>query len=113
LRNVKVEVVDLGFCCSDELGSELTVRREEMVHDGSNASRVLASGTVEKGTEVDGVNSVNNLSNECFLGGLAHLETLVAFDPNSSSCIELSCSAGYRRDIGTRIGWSDPRIGWL
>ena len=113
LGNVEVEVVDLGFLGLDLLRSELSIGGEQMEHEVADAAGVLAGGSVEKGTEVDGVNSIDHLGNESFFSCLTSLKLLEACGPDITSRIDLSRSSRVWRDKRTRIGGSNPCSGWL
>jgi hypothetical protein len=113
LGDVEVKIVDVCFGGADLLGSDLPIGGEQVGHDIANAAGVLACSTVEEGTEVDGVDGVNNLGYQSLFGRLAELKLLVTFCPDSSSGLELSRSTGRRRCKRTWIGWSDPWMGRL
>ena len=113
LRDVKMEVVDLCFLGFDLLGSELPICGEKVSHQIADAMRVLASSSVEQGTEVNRINGINNLSNKSFLGCLANLKDLMAGGPDFTSRVDLSRSSWVGRDKGTRIGRCYPCNGWL
>ena len=85
-----MKVVDFRFGCSDKLWRELAIRCQEVIHHGTDAGRILAGSSVEEGTEVDGVDSINDLGNQGFFSGLADLELMLAFYPYSTSCGKLS-----------------------
>mmetsp|Transcript_91564 Transcript_91564/g.263514 ORF Transcript_91564/g.263514 Transcript_91564/m.263514 type:complete len:201 (-) Transcript_91564:430-1032(-) len=112
LGDVEMEGVDLCFLGLDLLGSELSIGGEQVGHQVANTGGVLAGSTVEKSTEVDGVNGINDLGEESFFGGLAKVKLVVACRPNVASCID-DRSRSCWRCKRTRIGRGNPCNGWL
>lgn len=113
LGDVEVEVVDLCFLGLDLLRSELSIGGEQVGHEITDAAGILAGSSVEEGTEVDRINSINDLSNKSFLGGLAEFKLMMTGGPSVTSSVDLSRGAGGRRHEGTRIARGNPYNGWL
>ena len=51
------------FLGNYQLGGNTTMGRIEMVHDGGNTIGILQGGSVEQGTDVSGVDSLDDLRN--------------------------------------------------
>ena len=111
--DVEVEVGDLYLFRLDLLRSELSIGGEQVKHEVSDTGGVLAGCTVEKGTEVDGVDGIDHLGNESFFSRLAKFIFQGACGPDITSSVDLcrsTCCWRYKR---TGMGRINPCSGWL
>ena len=93
------------------MGLEGIVGVVEVSEHVSEVGRVLASRAIEDGAEVDGVDGIDYLGNECLFGGLAESKNVVRSAPHIFVGLDLRASASGRRGVGAWVDWCYPRGG--
>ena len=80
-----------------------------MRDDSTDAVGVLASGAIEQGSEVHGIDGFHNLRNERLLRCLTEVKLLFEFFPDILGGFN-DCGCASRGNKGTWIAWGYPGV---